>query len=176
MSCNWIPLFSQTGSEIANLIEICKITPRCIITNNKKIDTIDQRLHDQNLVFIDKVQDLQNYKSLLGSNLVTLHGFLRIIPVEFITDQMYNGHPGLITRFPELKGFNPQQKAFDLKLPVTGSVIHKVIAEVDAGEVVSSKEVNIQKASIEEVYRRLKQCSLELWVEFLNKHLNREQI
>ena len=47
----------------------------------------------------------------LKHDLITLHGYLRIIP-ENICKQckhIYNGHPGLINMYPELKGKDPQE-------------------------------------------------------------------
>ena len=165
----WIPLFSQTGSEIANIIDELDIKPLMIFCNSKV--NIDLRLFEYNLYFFNTLKDLEPFKCLLQNNLVTLHGFLRILPENLITENMYNGHPGLITKYPELKGFNPQEKAYQLKLDVTGSVIHKVIPEVDAGEVVLSSEISIKDLSLDDVYANLKQCSLELWLKFLKEEL-----
>jgi folate-dependent phosphoribosylglycinamide formyltransferase PurN len=45
--------------------------------------------------------------------IVTLHGWLRVIPAYVCErSRIYNGHPGLITKYPELKGKDPQVRAF----------------------------------------------------------------
>ena len=163
---NWIPFFSQTGSEIADIIEQAGVKPAMISTNTKTPERIDKRLKDHIIINFNKFSDLDEYYEDLNNSVVTLHGFLRIIPKQYITKEMYNGHPGLITKYPELKGFNPQERAFNLKLPTSGSVIHKVIEEVDSGEVLLYNEVSIENLSLDEVYKTLKQSSLNLWLEF----------
>ena len=82
---------------------------------------------------------------------------------------IYNLHPGLITKYPFLKGFNPQEKAFNLKLPTSGSVIHKVTSELDGGEILKSIEVDIKNLTLEEVYSELHKASSQLWVDFLQE-------
>lgn len=165
----WIPFFSQTGSELANIIEATGVEPTFILTNKNDLSDIDKRLESHIIVQFNKWSELDRLKTELTYSLVTLHGFLKIIPEEYITPNMFNGHPGLITKYPELKGFNPQQKAFDLQLPSSGSVIHKVIKEVDSGEIISYNEVSLEGLSLDEVYESLKQSSLELWIKFIKE-------
>lgn len=162
---NWIPFFSQTGSEIANIIEKTKIEPIFIVTNRKDFN-FDERLKRYNILFFNNFNELVKIKDIMASSIVTLHGFLRIIPSYLITEKMFNGHPGLISKYPELKGFNPQEKAFSLKLKTSGSVIHRVVEEVDSGPIILEKEVSIEGLEIDEVYTKLKESSLSLWVEF----------
>ena len=171
MQVNWIPFFSQTGSEIAEIIESTGLEPLMIITNKKSLE-YDSRLKKFNVLHFTDFNSLLRIKSILDTNIVTLHGFLRIIPENLITFHMYNGHPGLITKYPELKGFNPQEKAFKLKLKTSGSVIHKVTSEVDSGEILASKEINIEDTSLEEIYGKLHENSIQLWVEFFSEIYN----
>ena len=83
---------------------------------------------------------------------------------------MYNGHPGLITKYPELKGKDPQQKAWDLDLPTSGCVIHKVIAGVDEGPVMRDVEVSIRNLTMDQTFQALHKASVKLWVNFLRRH------
>jgi folate-dependent phosphoribosylglycinamide formyltransferase PurN len=83
---------------------------------------------------------------------------------------MYNGHPGLITYYPELKGKDPQKRAWENIASYTyiGSVIHDVTAEVDSGNIFfQKKRFSVNCTSLDETYKELKETSLETWVEFL---------
>ena len=89
--------------------------------------------------------------------IITLHGWLRIMPPSICEKfKIYNGHPGLITDYPELKGKDPQERMFnDGNYTYYGSVVHKVVPEVDSGEIVSEvKRFNTMK-SLDEVYEGL---------------------
>lgn len=171
MVYNWIPFFSQTGNEIAEITELTKIEPLLIVTNKKTCD-YDNRLKKYNILHFSDFNELRKLRNILDDSVVTLHGFLRIIPKELITKHMFNGHPGLISRYPELKGINPQEKAYDLNYKTSGCVIHKVEQEVDSGQILLEKEVIIENLSLENVYKELKKTSIELWVEFLERSMN----
>jgi len=98
-----------------------------------------------------------------------MHGYLRIIDKDVLdTREMYNGHPGLITKYPELKGKDPQETvAKNLSLyDKIGSVIHKVTPEVDSGEILYEFAVFNGCNSREEVYDTLKLTSLHSWLAF----------
>lgn len=186
MSKKWVCFFSQTGSEIFNISERLGIEPDLIVTNridendNCDCGNINDNFLDKfwsKIVFIDKKPSLEQYKLLINEYkeifdncFITLHGYLRIIPEQLCSQfKIYNLHPGLITKYPELKGFNPQEKAFNLKLPTSGSVIHKVIPEVDSGEILDSIEVDIKDKNLDEIYQLLHTNSTELWLRFLNQ-------
>ena len=53
--------------------------------------------------------------------------------------EIYNGHPGLITKYPELKGKDPQERSFK-QYETAGAVLHKVTAGVDEGDVIDYEE------------------------------------
>ena len=84
---------------------------------------------------------------------------------------IYNGHPGLITKYPELKGKDPQVRAFEVKYPVAGAVIHKVVAGVDEGKVIMEEKFNAMDLSLDELFRILRDRSLYMWTDFLKKVL-----
>tara|TARA_R110000851_G_scaffold30132_3_gene82345 strand:+ start:343 stop:708 length:366 start_codon:yes stop_codon:yes gene_type:complete len=113
--------------------------------------------------------DVVKALSILPKNtLVTLHGYLRLIPESGISNNMYNVHPGDIVKYPELKGIHPQAKALELKLPSTGVVIHQVTSEVDSGKIVSSAEYSINNNETElTLINNLRDLSIDLWCEFL---------
>lgn len=171
-----ICLFSQTGSEIADLIQQSGLKVDLILTNYRPAHTrvIDARIVDR-VVYLSNnptAEEYRHYFDKFKDPIITLHGWLRIVPGEVCSDyEIYNGHPGLILEdeYPELKGKDPQQKAYDLKLPYSGCVIHQVTSEVDEGHVILSKRVFIDKLSLSEIFLKLRECSLELWTIFLNR-------
>jgi len=178
----WLTFFSQTGSEIADLSEKLGRWPSRIITNERPehLRTIDPRIVKNGFVTLPNKPDVQNYYSVLDyykDAIVTLHGWLRIFPPELCGQfETYNGHPGLINKFPELKGKDPQVRAFEGKYKTGGSVIHNVTAGVDEGEVISSKEVVLEGLDLDKTFLILRDTSQSLWIEFLEKKLdeNRE--
>ena len=174
----WIAFFSQTGAEIADIAESIGRWPDRIITNERPehLRTIDPRIEKRNYWTFKNYPDTENYMDVLQyfpDALVTLHGWLRIIP-GYVTEgvNLFNGHPGLITKYPELKGKDPQVRAFEGKYPEIGSVIHQVIEGVDEGKVIASKGISNDNFTLDETYDKLKEVSLELWVNFIKDYLN----
>ena len=173
----WITFFSQTGSEIADLSEEMGRWPDIIITNERPehLRTIDPRIEKQGYFTWANKPTEEDYIELLEANpnaIVTLHGWLRIVP-EYVCERskIYNGHPGLITKYPELKGKDPQARAFELKHETIGCVLHEVVAGVDEGKVIAEERVNAFGLDLENTFRILRDRSLYLWVNFLKKVL-----
>jgi len=179
----WVTFFSQTGSEIVTLSKKLDRVPDLIVTNNRpaKLRTISPALLDLGvpLVVLPNKPDLVDYIQTLRQTglapidtLITLHGWLRVVPKEVIQEYplIFNGHPGLITKYPELKGKDPQKKAWDLDLPTSGCVIHAVTEGVDEGAIYRSKEIPIRNLSMDEMFIRLHETSIDLWVAFLKRH------
>lgn len=172
----WIAFFSQTGAEIADIAEKIGRWPDRIITNERPehLRTIDPRIEKQFYWTFRNYPTEENYLEVLEffpDALVTLHGWLRIIP-GYVTKgvNLFNGHPGLITKYPELKGKDPQVRAYEGYYPEIGSVIHEVTEGVDEGKVVASKGISNDNFTLDETFDKLKEISLELWVDFLNNY------
>jgi folate-dependent phosphoribosylglycinamide formyltransferase PurN len=168
----WIALFSQTGSEISAISSELGFSPDLVLTNNRSrdwhpfINTCNVQIgtHDELMQYLRV--------GIADNVIITLHGYLRIIPEDITRKyEMYNGHPGLITEYPELKGKDPQEKVWNdmSKYTVIGSVVHKVIPEVDDGEVVSQFGSLNLSTTKESLYAALKQTSLIAWMLFLRK-------
>jgi len=184
MSKPWVAFFSQTGSEIADIAESINRWPDLIITNSRPdhLRTIDSRIleikHDLLTVTVNK-PSIEIYRSLLYDKdaIITLHGWLRIMPKEICQEYtIYNGHPGLITWYPELKGKDPQVRAYEGiqegKYECAGVVLHKVIPEVDEGKILAEEYFGVDKnLSLDDLFRILKDRSLYTWINFLRKVL-----
>ena len=177
----WITFFSQTGAEIADLSEKLDKKPTRIITNKRpdNLRTVDPRIEKFGYLTLPNKPTIENYLSILDywpDAVVTLHGWLRIFPSEICGQfETYNGHPGLITKYPELKGKDPQVRAFEGKYETGGCVIHDVSAGVDEGRVISSKEVKLKGLDLNETFLILRDSSLALWVEFLKDKLDEDR-
>lgn len=171
----WIALFSQTGSEIFNIATRLKRAPDFIITNNEDRSTWHPGIETlEASMIIGKHKDLMDLMmNMPNDGLVTLHGYLRILPEAIVERfEVINGHPGDIVKYPELKGKDPQAKAIELGLPSTGVVLHKAVAEVDAGEILKHQERTIYAGTnTEQLILDLKALQLDLWCELLRERL-----
>lgn len=175
----WVAFFSQTGSEISSISQRLNRWPDLICTNKSidKITDIDPYLLTncfKKIIFLPPTPTLTEYNTSLNikkinqNDIITLHGYLKILPPNVCNEYViYNGHPGDIVEYPILKGFNPQEKAFNKKIKNTGCVIHKVTSVVDDGEIVAHKKCQINLKSLSLTYKLLHQNSINLWVDFL---------
>ena len=124
-----------------------------------------------------KPTPFEYYDHIQRDDLVTLHGWLRIVPPPVcIRFSIYNGHPGLITTYPELKGKDPQKKAFELKHPIIGCVIHKVTPEVDDGTILQYRSTTNIYEDEESLTNALHDMSVDLWFDFLTDYLEENEL
>jgi folate-dependent phosphoribosylglycinamide formyltransferase PurN len=175
MANKWITFFSQTGAEIADLSESIGRWPDLIITNKRPdhLRTIDPRIVEYGYTEVPNKPTVSDLDAVLQDNaIITLHGWLRIMP-EVICNKylIYNGHPGLITKYPELKGKDPQVKAHKLGHEVAGAVIHKVTAGVDEGRIIMEEYFNATQLDLDELFRILRDRSLYMWSNLLKQVL-----
>ena len=175
MANKWITFFSQTGAEIADIAESLGRWPDQIFTNERpeNLRTIDPRIIEYGYTELPNKPVSDDYDAVLQDNaIITLHGWLRIMPKSICEKYLiYNGHPGLITKYPELKGKDPQVRAYEGKYPIAGAVIHKVVAGVDEGKVIMEERFNNFNLSLDDLFRILRDRSLFMWTSFLKKVL-----
>lgn len=165
----WVALFSHTGSEIVNISRRLTHWPDVIITNqlpgkiNKDIS--------QEVVHVNNKPSVSVYRDILsGADLVTLHGWMRVIPEKICEEfNIYNLHPGLITEYPELRGKDPQSRVIgnNNDYAKIGCVIHKVVPEVDAGDVILERSLHNHYYSESSVTNVLHEMAGDMWVDFL---------
>ena len=171
----WVAFFSQTGAEIADISESLGVWPTRIITNQRpaNIRTIDPRIVEHGYIEVSNKpteKELLDILQYFQDPLITLHGWLRIMPEDICkTYEIYNGHPGLITKYPELKGKDPQIRAWEGNYDTIGAVLHKVTAGVDEGPIESWSEKSVNKLSLDETFLILRDMSLRMWTNFLKK-------
>jgi folate-dependent phosphoribosylglycinamide formyltransferase PurN len=173
MAREWIAFFSQTGSEIVSLGNALGKMPTEIVYNEKPIykNDINQNIDKYTLLpNRPTVEDYERILSKYDNPLVTLHGWLRIVPPEICSKyEIFNGHPGLIDEYPELKGKDPQEKAYRLGLQEGGSVVHRVTEGVDEGEILYSTKASLKGLDLNGVYSILRETSMVSWMKFFTK-------
>ena len=158
----WLALFSQTGSEITQLSDKLGYKPDHILTNNI---SYNGPLNAMKYTHKHLVEWLKVFCT--KKDVITLHGYLRILPEDICHLKIFNGHPGLITKYPELKGKDPQKKALQLNLSETGVIIHRVDKDVDTGPIILSKTYFMRGDETEEILiNRLREYSIDLWKNF----------
>ena len=174
----WIAFFSQTGSEIVNVSEAIGRWPDVIITNKRPehLRKINEKLAEREICTIPNKPIEGDYFDILQyypDALITLHGWLRVVPESIANSfEIYNGHPGLITLYPDLKGKDPQEKAWEANYKTIGSVIHRVTAGVDEGPVVMERAYNSPNLlSLNDTFRILHNISTDLWIKFFKERL-----
>ena len=182
MNRNWVAFFSQSGTEIAELCKKLQTQPACIITNKQDLSGINEDLKViiNNGCIIKQIpakpvtQDYINAIDGIDNPLITLHGYLRIIPKDICKAyEIYNLHPGLITESPELKGFDPQKRAYEAKHDIFGCVIHEVAEGVDEGKIILHGAIRPSGIeSVDELILELRRVASILWMHFFKPYVN----
>ena len=176
----WVALFSQTGQEIIDITNQIDRVPDLIISNNHPSNVLNilKGVEYRWLSSGKEAKTLDILDEVIkdpGDTLITLNGWLRIVPPDKCEKyNIYNGHPGLITKHPELKGKDPQERAWsDIhKYDTVGSVIHRVVEEVDAGSINTYSEISTANIlTLDEMYDALRSTSLITWGSFLKERL-----
>lgn len=172
----WIALFSHTGTEVAQLAGILGVTPDLVLTDGsyggRRVGAT-RALEGDRALINRYLQD-----TLTADDLVTLHGYMGIIPAKVLATgaTFVNGHPALITKYPELKGKDPQDTLWKVRgmYSSLGCVLHTVTEGIDEGPVLQAVEVpwpedmrdDDDREDYDELLRFL---SLRLWIAYFIK-------
>lgn len=151
-------LISGYGGNLQALIDACRdddYPAEIVLVVSNKADAYGlERAKKNNIpaLFINHKDfktreefDNEIHKKLLEYNveIVCLAGFMRLLSAEFVNKwqgRMINIHPSLL---PEFKGANAVEDAFNAGAKKTGCTVHYVIPEMDAGEIIVQREVDI---------------------------------
>ena len=177
----WCALFSQTGNEIYNISKAIKRFPDVIVTNipisGFGIINFDllRECFDR-IVFVPGKPTAEEYLTAIPENsLVTLHGYLRIIPAEVCEQrEIFNSHPADLSdpeQAKNLKGKDPQARAVELGYKMSGNTIHRCIPEVDAGEIMCASQISIEGCDVQAAIARLHKNASQQWITFLQEKL-----
>lgn len=172
----WIAFFSHTGNEIYNVSRGIGRFPDRVVTNRPPGDKcINKKLLDRtDVVYVKDRPEAEDYERIIWpDSIVTLHGWMRVVPKKVCKENtIYNLHPGLITRYPELKGADPQKKVFECNDPdhyrFVGCVIHHVSPKVDSGKIIIERSTRNVFPGEEVLSCHLHQMATELWIDFIN--------
>lgn len=172
--CKWLAFVSQTGSEVLNLSNHFPTLDLTIVTNNiTKLRKEVWQAHDT--IVLPRNPTVDDYLKLHMEDydMVTLNGWLRIVPPQ-VTEKysIVNGHPGLITKYPELKGKDPQKRAFEGHYLNVGAVVHKVTPQLDGGEILEESSVTLDEDknyTMDDYYEILHKESEKCWIEYIKK-------
>jgi folate-dependent phosphoribosylglycinamide formyltransferase PurN len=176
----WVTFFSQTGSEIYKISKKINRVPDVIVTNKPKNNVleINQDLffeYVDRIVWLPKKPSIEEYRQVIPKNaLVTLHGWLRIIPPEICEEyEIYNLHPAPIhlDGYDKYKGKDPQIRIFEDKAKYSGNVIHECIPELDAGKILAKNYFDVQGLDLETIFKLTHSKATELWCSFLENRV-----
>ena len=178
MSNNWIAMFSHTGSEIASISKKLGKWPDKIITNKEPGDKSISKALGKELMFCSKKPSVSDYRRLFArGDFITMHGWMQILPSKICSDyDIYNLHPGLITKYPELKGKDPQKRVFGSKVSYdhVGCILHKATGVLDSGPVIMERSTSNSFTGPNHLSEYLHEMSTEMWTEYISFKLHGE--
>jgi phosphoribosylglycinamide formyltransferase 1 len=193
-------LISGSGSNLQALIdaieshELPGIAIVLVVSNNIDAYGLERahkhHLQAMHLPWQDRQESearLTTWLQLFQVDLVVLAGWMRILSAPFLSQfprRVINIHPALLpddgtgssyttsdgATIPIFRGLHAVQQALDAGIKTTGSTVHFVTPEVDAGPVICREEVAILEGDTEEsLHERLKVVEHRLIVQAVRK-------
>jgi phosphoribosylglycinamide formyltransferase-1 len=197
-------LVSGSGSNLQALIdaiqskELPGVEITLVVSNKADAQGLKRALrHRIPAIYLPWKQPLESEAKLTALlhlfqvDLLVLAGWMRILSADFLEQfpqRVINLHPALLpdngmgttyttadgTTIPVFRGLHAVRQALDAEVAVTGSTVHYVTAEVDAGPVICRQEVAIEPGDTEEfLHERIKAVEHRLIVEAVRKCMNR---
>ena len=195
-------LVSGSGSNLQALIdaieskELPDVEIALVVSNKADASGLQRALrHKIPAIYLPWKQPLESEAKLTALlrlfqvDLIVLAGWMRILRADFLaqfSQRVINLHPALLpddgtgTNFitsngsaiPVFRGLHAVRQALDARVKVTGSTVHYVTAEVDAGPVTCREEVAIEAGDTEEsLHERIKAVEHRLVVEAIRKYM-----
>jgi phosphoribosylglycinamide formyltransferase-1 len=189
-------LVSGSGSNLQALIDACEqgelpnVELALVVSNRADAQGLQRALkHKLPALYLPWKPREEAERRLIALldvfqiDLIVLAGWLRLFSADFVCrypQRIINLHPALLpddgssktyttsdgTQIPALRGLHVVQQALDAGLKVTGSTVHYVVPEVDAGPVLLRAEVPILPDDTEEtLHERIKHEEHRLIVE-----------
>ena len=193
-------LVSGTGSNLQALIdaiesqELPGVEIALVVSNKADAQGLQRALqHKLPAVYLPWKQPLESEAKLAALlrlfqvDLIVLAGWMRILSAAFLEQfprRIINLHPALLpddgqgttyittdgTAIPVFRGLHAVRQALAASVAVTGSSVHYVTAEVDAGPVICREEVTIETGDTEEtLHERIKAVEHRLIVEAVRR-------
>ena len=195
-------LISGSGSNLQALIDASEgqqlpgVEIALVVSNKANAQglqrALQHRLPALYLPWKDRVlaeRRLSSLVELFEIDLLVLAGWMRIFSAEFIEQyprRIINLHPALLpddgtantyttsdgTIIPVFRGLHVVEHALEAGLKVTGSTVHYVTPEVDAGPVIARAEVPILPGDTSDsLHERVKQAEHTMIVETIRSIL-----
>jgi folate-dependent phosphoribosylglycinamide formyltransferase PurN len=142
-----------------------------IISNNKISDEIKNFIKDQNLK-VNIFEKITNLKSIYikNSDVVFSVGYMKVINRKLSNNHnIINLHPSLL---PKYKGLMTQKRMLINNEKEFGFTIHKVSAELDAGDIICQKRKKITNFDEQKTLRAHKELEHEFVFKELVNYLN----
>lgn len=189
-------LISGTGSNLQALIDaieskkLANVEIALVVSNKANAYGLQRALtYNLPVVYLpwkeraESEAQLAALLRLFRVDLIVLVGWMRILSASFIaqfSQHIINLHPALIpddgtgntyttrdgTQIPVFRGLHVVKQALGAGIKTTGSTVHYVTPEVDAGPVICREEVPIRAGDTEEtLHERLKIVEHRLIVE-----------
>ena len=189
-------LISGTGSNLQALIdaiesgELMDVEIALVVSNKANAQGLQRALkHNLPAIYLpwkDRTESEARLAALLHLfeiDLIVLVGWMRILSASFVEQfprRIINLHPALLpddgtgntytkveaSKNPVFDGLQQVKQELDYGLKKTGSTVHYVTPEVDAGPVICREEVKVQEGDTEEtLHVRLKLVEHRLIVE-----------
>ena len=188
MVSEWCGLFSHTGKELENLASKAPdwgLRLNAAITNNM---AYDDALTAQGVrlyklpTYSDINWLLKQSRSILDNTLITLNGYMGIVPTDVLRNlhlrgcKLYNIHPAPIQFYPELRGKDPQERMYEgiqkREYQYIGVVIHEVDAGIDTGKIVHwVLQLADPSMTKDELYERLHELGTQAWESFFRERM-----
>lgn len=189
-------LVSGSGSNLQALIDASEsqrlpgVEIVLVVSNKADAQGLQRALrHKIPAIYLPWVQQREKSEAKLAglldlfqADLIVLAGFMRIFTPGFIAQypqRIINLHPALLpddggdtyitsdgSSIPAFRGIHVVPRALEAGVKVTGTTVHYVIPEVDAGPVILREEVRIEDDDTEEtLHERIKELEHRLVVE-----------
>lgn len=193
-------LVSGSGSNLQALIdaiegqELQNVEIAIVVSNKADAQGLQRALrHKIPAIYLPWKQPLESEAKLAALlrlfqvDFIVLAGWMRILSGNFLAQfpqHVINLHPALLpdngtstyymtgdgTTIPVFRGLHSVQQALDAGVKVTGSTVHYVTAEVDAGPMICREEVKIEPGDTEEsLHERIKRVEHRLIVEAVRR-------
>jgi phosphoribosylglycinamide formyltransferase 1 len=194
-------LVSGSGSNLQALIdaieskELPGVEITLVVSNKADAQGLKRALrHRIPAIYLPWKQPLESEAKLAALlhlfqvDLLVLAGWMRILSADFLEQfpqRVINLHPALLpdngmgttytttdgASIPAFRGLHAVKQALDARVTVTGSTVHYVTAEVDAGPVICRQEVAIEPGDTEEsLHERIKAVEHRLIVEAVKRY------
>lgn len=141
---------SGGGSTLQALLEMHhQIDISLIVTNKKNVlGNLKAKRFGKKIIFFDKQMNYALLDKVLRDHnikVIMLAGFMKLLPESFVElweNKIINIHPSLLPQYP---GLNSAERSWSDNSEM-GVTLHKVIAEMDAGNIlIQQKSLNQPK-------------------------------